>query len=347
MDVAAIRVKFVGRGGIDESSLLWSRQIANGRSIDEFEFIFDRHARSYDWFVVYDDLPRCGNDRRDYHVEELRCRPDHTLLITSEPSSVRRYPRLFLDQFNFVLSSQEPQVLQHSGQILAQCGLRWYYGIGGERLITLDQMIAHPPIQKSAAISTITSSKKHRHTLHASRVKFIEQLNELVPELDRFGHGVRLIGDKAEALDPYRYHIAVENHIAPHHWTEKLSDAFLACTLPFYIGAPNVFEYFPKESLIQLSLDDAKGSARIVAEAIANREWENRFPAIMKARQLVIERYGLFQNIATVIRQLSTSIQPVHHSNGLCRIESARDARMRRPVYSFLERISNAKRFMA
>ena len=42
-----------------------------------------------------------------------------------------------------------------------------------------------------------------------------------LPELDIFGHGVNPMNDKAEALDPYRFHIAVENHVYDHHLTEK------------------------------------------------------------------------------------------------------------------------------
>lgn len=345
--MAAIRIKFVGRGGIDGNSSIWSRQIAGGRSIGNVEFNFDRHTHSYDWFVVYDDLPRLNADHHAYHVEKLACPAENTLLITSEPSSVRRYPRLFLDQFNFIVSSQEPQFIRHSGHILTQCGLRWYYGIGGEKLITLDQMMAQPALNKSMTISTITSSKKQSHTLHARRVQFIEDLIALLPEIERFGHGVRLIADKADALDPYRYHIAIENHIAPHHWTEKLSDAFLACSLPFYIGAPDIFDYFPPDSLIRLSLDDPEGSARTISDVIANREWEKRLPSIMQARRLVMERYGLFQNLTTIINALSSASMPRHHANTFGVIESAHEARMRDPIYSFVERIRNARRFFS
>jgi len=41
------------------------------------------------------------------------------------------------------------------------------------------------------------------------------------------------MNDKAAALDPYQYHIAIENHVFTHHMTEKLPDAFLGYTLPF------------------------------------------------------------------------------------------------------------------
>ena len=52
-----------------------------------------------------------------------------------------------------------------------------------------------------------------------------------MPELNHFGKGFNQIKDKSEGLKFYKYHITIENHLANHWWTEKLSDAFLGCTL--------------------------------------------------------------------------------------------------------------------
>lgn len=70
---------------------------------------------------------------------------------------------------------------------------------------------------KAHTISTIYSSKRQWHTMHAQRFAFIQRMRELLPEMDVFGRGATPMDDKADALAPYRYHLAVENHIAPHH----------------------------------------------------------------------------------------------------------------------------------
>ncbi|MFH1497951.1 MAG: hypothetical protein ABII82_09015, partial [Verrucomicrobiota bacterium] len=108
---------------------------------------------------------------------------------------------------------------------------------------------------------------------------------------------------KAEAVDPFRYHIAVENHLAPHHWTEKLADAFLGFSLPFYFGCPDVAEYFPPESYIPIDIFDPAGAERIIREAIARDEYTKRLPAILEARRLVLEKYGTFQQLAALIEE--------------------------------------------
>jgi hypothetical protein len=38
---------------------------------------------------------------------------------------------------------------------------------------------------------------------------------------------VRYVERKNDALDPYRYHVVVENHRCPHHWTEKLATGLM------------------------------------------------------------------------------------------------------------------------
>ena len=125
-------------------------------------------------------------------------------------------------------------------------------------------------------LSTIFSPKRQWHTLHAQRFKFTDVLRRLMPEMDLFGRGSRPLGDKAEALAPYKYHLAIENHVSEHHITEKLTDAFLGRCLPFYIGAPNAADYFPAESFIALDIADPEGAARIIRKAIATDQWGRR-----------------------------------------------------------------------
>jgi hypothetical protein len=112
--------------------------------------------------------------------------------------------------------------------------------------------------------------------------------------LNVFGHGVNPMHDKAEGLDPYRYHIAIENHIFPHHLTEKLPDAFLGYTLPFYHGCPNASDYFPPESFIPIDINDFDRTVEIIQNALANNEYEDRLPYIIEARKRVLEKYNLF-----------------------------------------------------
>lgn len=150
-------------------------------------------------------------------------------------------------------------------------------------------------------------------TLHTRRVRFTEQLKSAIPELEIFGIGVNPMSDKAESLDPYQYHIIVENHVCPHHLTEKLPDAFLGFTLPFYHGSPNAADYFPPESFIHIDIGDFKRSLDIIQSTIANNEYKDRLPYIIEARRRVLDEHNLFALLERYIskhnNRLSAKVQ--------------------------------------
>jgi len=297
-----ITVKFVGRGPKHFGSRLWLRQFPDEKPRwGQCRFEFDPAAAKYDWLVVYDDLPPLEDERFSTRREVLPCPRRHTMLVTNEPVSVKIYGSAYLRQFGHVLSSQEPEMIRHPCHIYSQCGLRWFYGRGSSRLKSLDAMEASPPLAKTALISTVCSSKQQRHTLHRARYLFTGELKKLIPELDVFGHGVRDMDDKAEALDAYRYHVAIENHLALHHWTEKLADAFLGCVLPFYHGCPNASDYFPADSYIPIDINNLEDAARIIRNAMATNQYEKRLPFILEARRRVLREHNLFSLLPRLI----------------------------------------------
>lgn len=207
----------------------WLRQFPHGvPSWGNCQFIFDMECQEYDWLDIYNDLPF------SHAIEELNCPARQTLLVTTEPSSIKAYGNDFIAQFGSVLTSQADWALPHRDRIFSQPALQWYYGRGGESFRTFDAMLATPPLHKTALLSMVCSTKQQRHTLHHQRYHFTQEIKKRIPAMEIFGFGVRPIADKAEALDPFRYHLVIENYFGPHHWTEKLADAFLGATLPFY-----------------------------------------------------------------------------------------------------------------
>ncbi|MFZ5575214.1 MAG: glycosyltransferase family 10 domain-containing protein [Pseudomonadota bacterium] len=270
-------------------------------------FSLDPQARDYDWLVVYDDLPAKHGEARKFRQELLACPPAHTLLTTSEPSSIKHFGDAYVRQFGCVLTSQEAWALPHPDRIFSQAGLHWFYGLGAQHTVSFDALVAHPPLTKTHDLSMVFSPKRMRHTLHHRRFNFMRKLMQLLPDMHVYGRGARPLDDKAEALDVYRYHIAIENYIGPHHWTEKLSDAFLGLTLPFYAGCTNASDYFPAESFIPIDIRDPAGAARIIRQAIADGEYEKRLPAIIEARRRVLYEHNFF---AIVSREIEKRHRP-------------------------------------
>jgi hypothetical protein len=298
-----IRVKLVSRNSpVDETSP-WRNQIPSGKaSFGNCIFTFNPLEDAYDWLVIIDDVPRATPNR----IENLSCHKDNTILITTEPSSVARYGRAFAKQFGYLLTNQDAKVLPHRNAISSHTGNLWFYGK------SYDQILEDEP-KKTKLISTVCSSKQQGHTMHKLRFEFTKKLQESLPDVERFGHGVKWIKTKAEALDPYKFHVAVENYIAPHVWTEKLADAFLGYTVPIYCGCPNVYEYFPKDSIIQIDINDIDGSIDKIKKIVSiPGEYERRLDSVKEARRRVLEEY----NLMAMINKIVTNSQKVNGDEG-------------------------------
>lgn len=255
-------------------------------------FVFDEDpaCADYDWLVVYDELRQ---------TERLACPRAHTILATSEPVSIKHYSRAYVRQFGHLLTNR-PDVDGHSHYHLGRGYYKWFC----DR--THPEASAKVLAPKSRTISAVCSSKQMKHTQHFARFWLISELAKAIPEFEWYGHGVRSFGKKHEVMDPYKYHVVVENHIAPHHWTEKLSDAFLCECLPFYAGAPDLADDFPRESFIPIPIDDPAEAVRIVKAAIANGEYEKRREAVLEAKRLVLTKYNFWAQVISVIEAAHT-----------------------------------------
>ncbi len=298
-----IKVKLVRRSSeVDKESGFKRQSPGNEAKWGSCSFTFNPLEKDYDWLVIIDDIPRVIPKR----VEQVSCPKENTILATTEPTSITRYGRAFAKQFNYLITNQDEKVLPHSNAIRSQTGNVWYYGKDYDSIAS----VTHP--NKTKKISTVCSNKQQGHTIHKLRYEFTKIMEERIPELKRFGRGFNWIETKAEALDDYEFHVAIENHFAPHVWTEKLADAFLGFTVPIYYGCPNVYEYFPKDSLIQIDIHDAEGSIAKIKEIISTEgEYKRRLDAVKEARRRVIEEYNLLAMINNIVENAKEDRSPV------------------------------------
>jgi hypothetical protein len=325
-----IVVKFMARGIVQGANVdRWTRQLpGNTPQWGNCLFTFDADAKEYDWLAVYHDLSRLP---WTFSEERLYCPPEKTILITAEPSSITVFGTDYLRQYGAVITSQEPWAISHPNPIFTQPGLIWFYGFpfSGGPIRSYDDMAAMPPLIKTRPISTVCSDRQGKLTLHYKRFDFTRQLKDSLPEMDVFGHGVNPMSDKAIAIDSYQYHIAIENHIYPHHLTEKMPDAFLGYAVPFYHGCPNAADYFPVESFIPIDITDFPKALEIIRSTLANNEYQDRLPYVIEARRRVLEEYNLF---AVLDREISRNDKKhlTCSNNGV--IMNRQTIRMKKPL---------------
>lgn len=194
---------------------------------------------------------------------------------------VRAYDTVFTH-----LDIQDPRI------VTAPPILDWWVGKTYDELKDL-----RPPL-KTRDLSAIASTKDWIPG-HRRRNDFVDRLLERIPSTDVFGHGrPQQLADKWDGLASYRYSIAIENTSKPDYWTEKITDCFMSFTVPFYFGATNIDDYFPKDSYIWLPLDQPDQALRIIEQTLADDNWEKRLPALVEARTRILERYSLFGQIS-------------------------------------------------
>lgn len=251
----------------------------------------------YDWLIVYDEIPKKDIGTIRKQTETLACPADRTILVTVEPYTIKIYPAPYTKQFGHILTTQPPAALKHPHARYGNGCLWPFYDKPFEQAVT--QEIP----EKTKLISTVCSSKQQTHTQHYDRYRLTKYLAGHMPELDWYGHGVMPVKHKYEALDAYKYHIAVENHIQPHHWTEKVSDALLAGCLIFYAGDPLISDCFPEGSIIPIPINDHPKALAIIQNAIAGNEYEKRKHLIGQARHLLAEKYNFYAQTSALIEQ--------------------------------------------
>ena len=294
------RIKF-----ISQQDVLWRRQLPMwGNQWGECLFLFDKNERDYDYLVVFDDLP----DKS----EELACSRENTYLITTEPVSVKIYPKMFLKQFGTVITHQEPFAIDHHNPIFIQTAFPWHYGMvhGSQRNLYQwlengkgfnDLATAECP-NKKKLISTVCSNKGNKVSVfHQQRLNFTRALKERLPSLDFYGRDTVPVGDKADAIDDYKYHLVIENYICPHWWTEKLADTYLGYALPIFHGCPNLSDYFPSDSYISINMYDFESTVDTINQVMENNEYEKRLPAIKEARQRLLYEHNIFAMVDKLI----------------------------------------------
>jgi hypothetical protein len=275
---------------------------------DGVQFVFDLNSVDYDWIAVYEDLPEALAP--SHYPFAFRGKPCHqlgrlaanTILVTTEPETIKTYETAYTQQFTHVVTSQPYWALSHPSRFYRSTCNHWYYGAGSKECISRSRLLEGPTLaDKTGLISVMGSKKRSWWTRHRARNDFIMAASRMLPGLHVHGRGFLDINDKLEALDPYCYHLAIENHVGEHHITEKLSDAFLGRCLPFYYGAPNASDYFPSESFIPIRIDRPDESIEIISEAVSSGQWRRRRESIEEARRLVLEKENLFCLIASVV----------------------------------------------
>ena len=93
------------------------------------------------------------------------------------------------------------------------------------------------------------------------------------------------------------------------YWTEKLSDAFLARTIPIYIGCDNIRDYFPLSFPNVRFAGNVEDTAREIISFIDNCKIDTH--QLEESRNLVLYKYNMMYSVPeSIINNREYNIRP-------------------------------------
>lgn len=134
--------------------------------------------------------------------------------------------------------------------------------------------------RKTRNISILSSDKTSTH-LHRLRKSLAEicRDNNLADTYGTFDGGEWVTPEIP--LKDYRYSIIIENDITPYFFTEKITNCFAAQTIPIYLGATRINDFFDRNGIITLTEKNA-GNIREILSQCTEEEYMRRLPSVME-----------------------------------------------------------------
>jgi hypothetical protein len=146
------------------------------------------------------------------------------------PELMRRFPLIFTHQRD--LLALGPQFLP------LMFGTNW---LAVRDAAATNRILDEHPVKES--LTSFIGSLEHSDV---GAYRFRREIAELATgrgDVSCFGRGIRPIQGKREALERFRFSIAMENALSDDYFSEKLIDCLLLETVPIYYGWPAIAEH--------------------------------------------------------------------------------------------------------
>ncbi len=133
--------------------------------------------------------------------------------------------------------------------------------------------------QKSRGVSMLTSNKLKTH-LHRQRYAIAWRIQRSGGPVDVYRQPIRsgFHVSVDETVRDYRYSICMENFVDDAYFTEKLLNCFAAGTVPVYLGARRVGEFFDQRGIIPFT--DYGQLVHDILPTLSEQDYESRREAI-------------------------------------------------------------------
>lgn len=221
-----------------------------------------------------------------------KCQKKFGILVESEGIVPDDYNRILENESYF---KEFDGIFTHSARLLNKFenakyipgSSVWYGGNAGGGIMDSEQYL-----HKEKDIS-IVSSNKEDCKLHTYRIAIARKMKE-IKNVDVYG---TIDGGKYipifETLEKYRYSIAIENYISDYYFTEKLLNCFAAMTVPIYVGATKIENFFNTDGIIRIEPFTPLDEIDKIIRKCCRVDYEERTEAIIDNYNRVKEYIGI------------------------------------------------------
>lgn len=132
-------------------------------------------------------------------------------------------------------------------------------------------------LKKNKNISIIASGKA-RCEMHSFRNATALKCKNLAiaDAFGKFCGGVYF--ENHEPFFDYRFSVVIENDITSYYFTEKITNCFATMTIPVYLGATKISEFFNPDGIIAFSQKD---DIEQILKKCTKEEYEAKLPAVI------------------------------------------------------------------
>jgi hypothetical protein len=77
----------------------------------------------------------------------------------------------------------------------------------------------------------------------------------------------------------------------------------MAGAYPIYYGAPNIYDYFDKDSITPIDIRYPKSTFALIEKLIAENTYEKAKPKILEAKNLILDKYNIYNMMAEIVER--------------------------------------------
>lgn len=253
------------------------------RPTSKYPEVYNKYGEQMEFYFLYDQLMECYSlsryflwDRANYGLDTHFYM--HNNMLTTKGKPIRKYGLLvesraivpdnyrIFDRYRG-LEKEFVSIFTYDEDLLNRienavffpgCAGAWYGKKDGTFVWEEDAYL-----RKNKNVSIVSSDKVACH-LHAVRLEVARYCKQkgIADTFGTFDGGKYSIID--DSLTDYRFSFAIENDISDYFFTERIINCFAAQTIPIYLGARKIQEFFNIDGIICVTEKDLEDVEKIL-----------------------------------------------------------------------------------